>query len=117
MKVSSKQPTAQVRRVGCVEPWNEPNNQGNEPAAKAAGIADWAESVCGQRDCQVIAGDFEDAVSLAGYEQTYLISLSFSPTIWGIHPYRSVKARSDAAVLRFERALPNDGAGAQIWIS
>jgi hypothetical protein len=103
--------------ISYVEAWNEPNNQGNEPAAKAGEIADWAESVCPQRDCQVIAGDFEDAPSLAGYERAYLAALSFSPAIWGIHPYRSVKARSDASVLRFERALPDHGAGAQIWIT
>lgn len=103
--------------VSYVEAWNEPNNQGNEPAARAGEIANWAESLCAQRDCQVIAGDFEDAPSLPGYEQTYLSALSFSPTIWGIHPYRSVKAHSDAAVLRFEQALPGHGADAQIWIT
>jgi hypothetical protein len=103
--------------VSFLEAWNEPNNQGNEPAAKAGEIADWAESVCGQRDCQVIAGDFEDAPSLPSYEHTYLAALSFSPRIWGIHPYQSVKAHSDAAVLRFEQALPDGGAGAQIWIT
>ena len=103
--------------VSYVEAWNEPNNQGNEPAARAGEIADWAESVCGQHDCQVIAGDFEDAPSLAGYEHTYLATLSFSPTIWGIHPYRSVKAGSDAPVLRFEQALPDHGAGARIWMT
>jgi hypothetical protein len=103
--------------VGYVEAWNEPNNQGNEPAARAGEIADWAESVCGKRDCQVIAGDFEDAPSLPGYEQNYIDALSFSPTSWGIHPYRSVQAHNDAAVLRFEQALPDHGAGAQIWIT
>ncbi len=103
--------------VSYVEAWNEPNNQGDEPAAKAGEIADRAESVCGQRDCQVIAGDFEDDPSLAGYETAYLAALSFSPTIWGIHPYRSVKAHSDAPVLRFEQALPDHGADAQIWIT
>ncbi len=103
--------------VSYVEAWNEPNNQGNEPAAKAGEIADWAESVCAQRGCRVIAGDFEDAPSLRGYEPAYLAALSFSPSIWGIHPYRSVKAHSDAPVLSFEQALPDHGAGAQIWIT
>lgn len=103
--------------VSYVEAWNEPNDQGNEPAARAGEITDWAESVCGRRDCQVIAGDFEDAPSLPGYEQTYIDALSFSPTIWGIHPYRSVRAHSDAPVLRFEQALPRHGAGSQVWIT
>ena len=68
--------------VNYVEAWNEPNNQGNEPAARAGEIADWAEPLCGQRDCQLIAGDFEDAPSLPAYEQTYVSALTFSPTIW-----------------------------------
>jgi hypothetical protein len=103
--------------VGFLEAWNEPNNQGNEPAAGAGEIANWAQALCAQRGCQVIAGDFEDAPSLAGYEQTYIDALSFSPSIWGIHPYRSVKAHSDAPVLGFEQALPDRGAGAQIWFT
>jgi hypothetical protein len=103
--------------VGYIEPWNEPNNQGNEPAAKAGEIANWAESVCARRDCQVIAGDLEDSPSAASYEHAYTDALAFSPAIWGIHPYRAVKAHSASSVLSVEQALPRHGAGAQIWFT
>ncbi len=103
--------------VAYVEAWNEPNNQGNEPAATAGEIADWADAVCDQRACQLIAGDFEDAPSLPSYEHEYIGALSFSPRIWGIHPYRSVKAHSDVPVLRFEQALPDHGADTQLWFT
>ncbi len=103
--------------IGYVESWNEPNDQGRETAVKAGEIANWANSICERRGCQVIAGDFEDNPSVVSYEQAYIDALSFAPSIWGIHPYRSVKAHSDAAVLRFEQALPGQGAGAQIWFT
>jgi hypothetical protein len=103
--------------VDYVEAWNEPNNQGNEPATKAGEIANWAHDACDQRGCQLIVGDFEDSPSLPGYEQAYLSALSFSPVIWGIHPYRSVAAHNDAAVLRFVHALPDEGADAQVWFT
>jgi hypothetical protein len=103
--------------IGYVEAWNEPNNQGGEDAAKAAQIADWADSTCARRGCQVIAGDFEDGPSVATYAREYVSALSFSPDIWGIHPYYSVKAGNDAAVLEIQQALPNHGAGAQIWFT
>lgn len=89
--------------IGYVEAWNEPNNQGREDAVKAADIADWANSTCERRSCQVIAGDFEDRPSVATYAQEYVSALSFSPGIWGIHPYYSVKAGNDAAVLEIEQ--------------
>ncbi|MGO9320593.1 MAG: hypothetical protein ACLQBY_07315, partial [Solirubrobacteraceae bacterium] len=103
--------------TGYVEAWNEPNNQGEEPAGKAGEIATWANSICESRGCQVIAGDLEDAPSVTGYERTYISALTFSPAIWGIHPYYSVQTHNDSTVLRFEQALPNHGAGAQIWFT
>jgi hypothetical protein len=103
--------------ISYVEAWNEPNNQGREDAVKAAQIAGWADSICERRGCQVIAGDFEDGPSVATYVQEYVSALSFSPGIWGIHPYYSVKAGNDSAVLEIEQALPNHGAGAQIWFT
>jgi hypothetical protein len=111
----------QAARVGkpiaYVEAWNEPNNQGEETAGKAGEIADWANSVCGLYRCQVIAGDLEDSPSLMTYERAYIGALDFAPAIWGIHPYYAVKAHDDATVLRFEQALPDRGAGAQLWFS
>jgi hypothetical protein len=103
--------------IDYVEAWNEPNNQGNEPARRAGEIANWADDVCNQRGCHLIAGDFEDAPSLPSYEHAYLSALSFSPAIWGIHPYRSVRAHDDAPVLRFVQALPDEGAQAQVWFT
>lgn len=103
--------------IGYVESWNEPNNQGEETPAKAGEIADWAHSVCEQNQCQVIAGDLEDRASVAEYAHAYIAALNFSPEIWGIHPYYSVKAHSDSRVLEFEQALPNHGADAQIWFT
>jgi hypothetical protein len=103
--------------IGYVEAWNEPNNQGDEPAGKAGEIANWANSVCAGLRCQVVAGDLEDTPSVATYERDYIDALDFHPAIWGIHPYYAVKAHDDATVLRFEQALPNHGAGAQLWFT
>jgi hypothetical protein len=103
--------------IGYVEAWNEPNNQGGESARKAGEIANWAHSVCERRGCQVIAGDLEDSPPAVAYEQAYISALSFAPGIWGIHPYYSVKAHSDSPALRLEQALPDHGAGAQIWFT
>jgi hypothetical protein len=103
--------------VSYIEAWNEPNNQGNETAGKAGEIADWANAICRRDGCRVIAGDLEDNAMLITYEQEYLAALTFVPEIWGIHPYQSVKARSDATILRFVQALPSQGAGAQLWFT
>jgi hypothetical protein len=103
--------------IGYVEAWNEPNNQGNEPAGKAGQIANWASSVCERLHCQVIAGDLEDNPSVSTYERAYIAALDFAPAIWGVHPYHAVKAHDDATVLRFEQTLPNHGAGAQLWFT
>jgi hypothetical protein len=103
--------------ISYLEAWNEPNNQGEEAAGQAGEIADWANAICEHDGCQVIAGDFEDNAMLVTYEQEYLAALTFVPEIWGVHPYQSVKAHSDASILRFVQALPNQGAGAQIWFT
>jgi hypothetical protein len=103
--------------IGYVEAWNEPNVQGDEPTGKAGEIANWATSVCVRLRCQVIAGDLEDNPSVSTYERAYISALDFHPAIWGIHPYYAVKAHDDATVLRFEQALPNRGAGAQLWFT
>ncbi len=103
--------------IAYVEAWNEPNDQGAETAVKAGEIANWANSICELRDCQVIAGDFEDRPGVVAYEQAYVSVLSFAPAIWGIHPYYSVQAHDDAAVLEIEQALPHGGEGSQIWFT
>jgi len=103
--------------IGYVEAWNEPNNQGDVTAVNAAAIANLANSVCERWRCQVIAGDLEDTPLVTTYEHVYIRALDFAPAIWGIHPYYSVKAHDDATILRFEQALPNHGAGGQLWFT
>ncbi|HUN78369.1 MAG TPA: hypothetical protein VMU32_05580 [Solirubrobacteraceae bacterium] len=102
-----------------VEAWNEPDNQGREPAAVAAGLADAAHALCaaGGYGCTVIAGDFEDGPGLVAYERAYQRNLDFAPAIWGVHPYLSVQDMSEAPYLRFLGNLPRQGAGAEVWIT
>ena len=101
-----------------VEAWNEPNNQGREPAPAAARLADAAQVLCAARyGCTVIAGDFEDSPGLAAYERRYERALDFAPAIWGVHPYWSVETMSEAPYVGFLRDLPGEGADAQVWIT
>ena len=101
-----------------VEAWNEPNNQGREPAPAAARLANAAQVLCATRyGCAVIAGDFEDSPGLAVYERRYERDLDFTPAIWGVHPYWSVETMSEAPYVSFLRDLPGEGAGAQVWIT
>jgi hypothetical protein len=104
--------------IADVEPWNEPNGQGHESALAAAQLADAAASVCAQPQvCSVIAGDFEDRSSLPAFEQAYERALTFTPSIWGVHPYVSVRAHNDARLRRLIRELPAHGAGQRIWFT
>ena len=101
-----------------VEAWNEPNNQGHRSAAQAAQLANAAQAVCeGGYGCTVVAGDFEDAPGIAAYEREYERNLDAPPAIWGVHPYRSVEAMSEAPYLSFLSGLPDGGAGARVWIT
>lgn len=101
-----------------VEAWNEPNNQGNEPAPDAARFANAAAEVCGAGyDCIVIAGDVEDNPGARAYEREYRQHLGFVPSIWGIHPYYSVEHQSDSYYDHALQGLPGGGAGSRIWIT
>jgi hypothetical protein len=101
-----------------LEAWNEPNGQGDEPAAHAAAFTNVASSVCeGERDCTVIAGDFEDSPGVAAYEEEYVKDLDPVPTNWGVHPYYSVEQESEAPFETVREHLPNEGVGAQIWFT
>jgi hypothetical protein len=97
-----------------VEPWNEPNNQGRETPARAAALADAAYAVCLELGCTVIAGDFEDGHALAAYERSYVRALTFTPRVWGVHPYADLAARSSAPLRAFRAGLPAD---AQVWFT
>ncbi len=104
--------------VRYLEPWNEPNNQGHVSAIDGALYTNAASSVCAARaSCTVVAGNFEDAPELGGYEDEYVAHLDPAPTIWGLHPYRSVEHRSAAPALTFLAHLPHGGAGEQIWLT
>jgi hypothetical protein len=104
--------------ISYVEPWNEPNRQGNEDAVSAAAFANTANDVCGRMpNCTVVAGDFEDSASAIAYAQDYERALRFSPGIWGVHPYVSVQSHDDGNLLRLISALPARGTGRQIWFT
>jgi hypothetical protein len=104
--------------VSYLEAWNEPNNQGNESAGKAAGFTNGAHAACERSyGCTVIAGNFEDNPTLSGYEDEYVKDLHFVPAIWGVHPYYSVEDQSEEPFLAFRSHLPGTGAGRQIWFT
>jgi hypothetical protein len=101
-----------------VEAWNEPNNQGKEPAATAAHFTNSAYSACGEGyGCTVIAGDVEDSPSAGAYEKEYESQLSPTPTVWGLHAYYSVEEQSEIPYLNVVKNLPHEGAGDQVWIT
>jgi hypothetical protein len=101
-----------------LEAWNEPNGQGDEPAADAAAFTNVASATCaGEFSCTVIAGDFEDSPGVAAYEQEYVKDLDPVPTNWGVHPYYSVEQESEAPLKTVREHLPNGGAGARIWFT
>jgi hypothetical protein len=109
---------AMGRPLSYVEAWNEPNNQGAQPAARAAQLTNAANALCERGyGCRVVAGNLEDSPAVAGYEREYERGLDFSPTIWGVHPYYSVEERSEAPLANFEANLPHGGAGAQLWFT
>jgi hypothetical protein len=109
--------------IAYVEPWNEPNNQGHEPAAAAAAMADTANAVCeALRSCTVVAGDFEDDAGVLAYERSYAAALTFTPAVWGVHPYAALAERSDARLLALRGQLARSGHSAagtrpQLWFT
>jgi hypothetical protein len=106
------------RPLSYVEAWNEPNNQGALPAARAAELTNAAQALCERGyGCRVVAGNLEDSPEVAGYEHEYENALDFSPAIWGVHPYYSVEQRSEAPFENFQVNLPHGGAGAQLWFT
>ncbi len=104
--------------IAYLEPWNEPNGQGQESAAKAAQLADTANPICEALDsCLVIAGDLQDTPGMAAYERAYEQALDFRPQAWGVHPYVAVKTHDEATLLSFKANLPAGGDGAQLWFT
>jgi hypothetical protein len=104
-------------QIPYVEAWNEPNNQGAEPAGRAAAFADAANATCASLRCTVVAGDFEDGAALASYERAYVRGLTFAPRIWGVHPYADLASFSAAPLRAFRAGLPASAAMAQLWFT
>lgn len=101
-----------------IEAWNEPNNQGHRPPAAAAALTNAASAVCAAGNgCAVIAGDLEDSPDAGAFERAYARLLDPLPAIWGVHPYRSVEAMSEAPYANVVANLPRGGAGEQVWIT
>lgn len=101
-----------------VEAWDEPNDTPGLSADTAARYTNAAQSLCRDRGCTVIAGNFLDSVSMTAYEREYARALQpASLTNWGIHPYLAVKARDASTVLDFRSNLPDAGAGERIWFT
>ena len=101
-----------------VEAWDEPNNTPGLLADTAALYTNAAQSLCRDRGCTVIAGNFLDSISATAYEREYARALRpASFTNWGIHPYLAVKARNASTVLDFRSNLPGAGAGERIWFT
>jgi hypothetical protein len=104
--------------TGYVEAWDEPNNTPGLSPGTAARYALIAQSLCRDRGCTVIAGNFLDSASMTAYEREYARALyPESFTNWGIHPYLAVKSREDSTVLAFRSNLPDAGAGERIWFT
>jgi hypothetical protein len=101
-----------------LEAWNEPNNQGKEPAVSAAHFTNVAGTACERGyGCTVIGGGLEDSPGVATYEEEYVKNLDPVPAIWGVHPYYSVEEKSEAPFLSFREHLPGKGVGEQIWFT
>jgi hypothetical protein len=103
--------------IAYLEPWNEPNGQGGEAAAAAAGLADAASGICRARGCTVIAGDFADNPGLPAYERAYERALTSGARDWGVHPYISVATHSTVTLARFRRELPGGGRNLSVWFT
>lgn len=99
-----------------LEAWNEPNNQGRESPTVAAAFADVAQAACASQGCSVVAGDLEDAPGAGRYEEEYARDLHRAPSIWGVHPYRSVQEMSMAPLRELVRDLPS-GDATELWFT
>lgn len=86
--------------------WNEPNRVRPGSPPQAIGAAHyWNElnaeckiPVAG-KTCMVAAGDLIDSGTYRQYTDEYKASLNATPTVWAIHPYRSVDKFTFEAIL------------------
>ena len=118
LKEILNQANAQGHAISYLEPWNEPNGQGNETEVPAAHFANEGNVVCKESPkCTVIAGNVEDASSATKYLLTYRENLNFTPVYWGVHPYQSVEHREPKYYEYFLEGLPNKGMGDHVWFT
>jgi hypothetical protein len=109
-------------RLPYLEPWNEPNGQGEERPAAAAHLFNEAYSLCAKEGCTAIAGDFQDGpgmgMTMARYETEYERQLDpKNPPNWGVHPYFALNNSRDSELAEFESRLPVGGGHDQIWFT
>jgi hypothetical protein len=99
--------------VTYVEPWNEPNGQGKISAESDARYAVVANSACETYKCTIIAGNFDDGSGMSAYEGEMISDLKndtrWTPTLWGMHPYKAVEQRSYGSVEEFVKLLTERG--------
>jgi hypothetical protein len=119
MREVLNQAIAQGHPIAYIEPWNEPNNQGNETAVAAGHFANEANTACHEvsPNCTVVAGNVEDKSGVKEYVQSYRGALNFNPVYWGVHPYYSVEYMSTSYYHNFLEGLVNEGAGYRIWFT
>lgn len=98
-----------------VEPWNEPNAQGNVSATRAAEYANKANTSCKVFwECDVVLGNMFDGPKLIEYEKNYESHLEFNSGIWGVHPYQAVEEETTSRISEFKADLPS---GSQLWFT
>jgi hypothetical protein len=109
---------ASFKSIRYLEAWNEPNDSPGLTAAAAGEYTNAADALCQhQGSCSVVAGNFLDSSGMAAYERQYAQALRWRPRIWGVHPYHAVHEHSEAPLVAFVQALPDAGAGDQIWFT
>jgi hypothetical protein len=105
-----------------LEPWNEPNGQGEEAPAAAAHFFNEAYALCARDGCTPIAGDFQDGpgmgMSMATYETKYEQQLKpRNPPDWGVHPYFALNDGADSEISEFRSHLPGGAIHHEIWFT
>jgi hypothetical protein len=126
-KVALKAFLEQCPAVKIVEPWNEPNNGGENAKGeatvtyvnptKAGEYAKETASLCNTYGCTTVVGNLLDSDSnMVEYEEKYVKAMAgWTFPDWGMHPYTTVKEESTAKISGFE-AHWGDGASS-LWFT
>ena len=105
------------KSIRYLEAWNEPNDTPGMTVSLADLYTNAASALCDRAACTVIAGNLLDGPGLLAYEVRYERGLRPLPSLWGVHPYYAVAERSGGAIADFVDALPDRGAGDQLWFT